>query len=173
MDTLEAKINSIVITLLKMYSIILKENFKERLLSTAVFGSVARGTAKFPQSDIDIIIVLEGAEKLSFGERFELLTDAEEKLSKTKEYAEFKNLLGSRPNIQEIILAPVELKAHPPVLLDLTTDLIIIYDAGILKEEIDKLRKRLKELGARRVKRKDSWFWILKPDLKLGEIVEL
>jgi len=32
---------------------------------------------------------------------------------------------------------------------------------------------RLKELGAKRVERKGSWFWILKPDLKPGEIVVL
>lgn len=78
----------------------------------------------------------------------------------TKEYAEFKNAFSSRPNIQEIILAPVELKAHPPVLLDLTTDVIILHDTGILKEEIDKLKKMLKELGAKRVERKGSWHWI-------------
>lgn len=159
--------------ILSRYTKILKECFKEKLLSVAVFGSVARGTANFPQSDIDILIVVEGAEKLSFGERFKSLTDVEEKLSITEEYSQFKNTFGSSPNIQEIILAPVELKAHPPVILDLTSDVIIIYDTGILKEEIKKLKNRLKELGARRVVQKDSWFWILKPDLKLGETVEL
>lgn len=159
--------------LVNRYISLLKDSFKEKLLSVAVFGSVARGTAIFPQSDIDVLIVLEGAEKLSFGERFKSLTDVEEKLSKTEEYSRFKNTFGSSPSIQEIILAPVELKAHPPVLLDLTTDVLIIYDTGILKEELIKLKKRLKELGARRVIRKDSWFWILKPDLKLGEAVEI
>ncbi len=159
--------------ILSRYTRILKECFKEKLLSAAVFGSVARGTANFPQSDIDVLIVLEGAEKLSFGERFKSLTDVEEKLSITEEYLQFKNTFGSSPNIQEIILAPVELKAHPPVILDLATDVIILHDTGILKREIDKLKKRLKELGAKRVEQKDSWFWILKPDLKLGETVEL
>lgn len=167
------KIDYMIQDILSRYTAILKECFKKKLLSVAVFGSVARGTAKFPQSDIDVLIVIEGAENLSFGERFKLLADAEERLSRTKEFGEFKDMFASRPNIQEIILAPVELKAHPPVLLDLTTDVIIIYDTGILKEEIDKLKKRLKELGAKRVERKDSWFWVLKPDLKLGETVEL
>jgi predicted nucleotidyltransferase len=159
--------------ILSRYTALLKDSFKGKLLSVAVFGSVARGTANFPQSDIDVLIVLEGAEKLSFGERFKSLIDVEEKLSRTEEYSRFKKAYGSSPNIQEIILAPVELRAHPPVILDLTTDVIIIYDTGILKEEIKKLKKRLQELGARRVVRKDSWFWILKPDLKLGETVEL
>ncbi len=108
-----------------------------------------------------------------FGERIKLTNNVEEKLSKTKEYAEFKDAFGRRPNIQEIIFSPEELRIHPPVLLDLTTDMIVFYDTGILGEEIDKLRKRLKELGAKKVGRKDSWFWILKPDIKLGENVEI
>ncbi len=173
MNTDSAQIDYMIRNILIRYTAILKECFKEKLLSIAVFGSVARGKAKFPQSDIDVLIVMEGAEKLSFGERFKLLMDAEERFSGTEEFTEFKKKFGNRPNIQEIILAPIELRAHPPILLDLTTDVIIIYDTGILKEELDKLKKRLEELGAKRVMREDSWFWILKPDLKLGEIVEL
>lgn len=174
-DLLEKKIkiDSTVHHLLSRYAAILKENFKEKLLSAAIFGSIARGAAKFPGSDIDVLIVMSGAEKLSFGERFKLIRDAEEKLSETDEYAKFRSAFGSRPNIQEIIFAPDELKTHPPVLLDLTTDVIILHDTGILMEEINKLNKKLAELGAKRVQRKDSWFWILKPEVKLGETVEL
>ena len=77
------------------------------------------------------------------------------------------------PSVQEIILTPEELRAHPPILLDLTADVQIFYDTGILKEELEKIRLRLKELGAKKIKTGDSWFWILKPDLCLGEEVEL
>lgn len=159
--------------LLNRYTEILNGFFKEKLLSVAVFGSVARGTARFPQSDIDVLIILKDVERSSFGERIKLTMNAEEQLSRTEEYAKFKDTYGRRPNIQEIILAPSELKAHPPILLDLTTDIIILYDKGILNEEIDKVRKKLRELGARKVEREGSWFWILKPDLKLGEKVEI
>jgi len=55
----------------------------------------------------------------------------------------------------------------------LTANVVIFYDTGILKEELERIRCRLKELGARKVKTGDSWFWILKPDVKLGEEVEL
>lgn len=47
----------------------------------------------------------------------------------------------------------------------------ILYDTGILAEELAKIKKRLKELGSKKVKIKDSWFWILKPDIRLGESV--
>ncbi len=157
--------------LLNRYFEILKEDFKERLVSIAVFGSVARGTARFPGSDIDVLIVIEGIEKLSFGQRIGLVMNTEKMLSETEEYSKFKNTYGVRPNFQEIIFAPDELKGHPPVLLDLTTDSIILYDTGILREEILKIKKRLEELGSKKIKLKDSWFWILKPDVKPGENV--
>ncbi len=157
--------------LLNRYFEILKEHFNGKLLSVAIFGSIARGTAQFPESDIDVLIVLEGVENLSFGQRIKLTVNIEEKLSETKEYAKFKHTYGVRPNFQEIIFTPDELKVHPPVLLDITTDSIILYDTGILGEEIAKIKKRLKELGSKKIKLKDSWFWILKPDVKLGENV--
>jgi len=157
--------------LLNRYLEFMKGSFGERLLSIAIFGSVARGKARFPGSDIDVLIVMEGLENLSFGQRIKLTMNIEEKLSKTQEFAMFKNAFGMHPNFQEIIFTPDELKAHPPVLLDLTTDSIILYDTGILAEELDKIKKRLKELGSKKVKIKDSWFWILKPDVRPGESV--
>ncbi len=157
--------------LLDRYSEITKEFFGERLLSIAVFGSVARRTALFPESDIDVLLVMEGVENFSLGQRIKSTMDIEDRLSKTEEYAKFKETFGVRPNFQEIIFAPDELKVHPPILLDLTTDSIILHDTGILREELNKIRKRLKELGSKKVKFKDSWFWILKPDIKPGENV--
>ena len=157
--------------LLNRYLEFMKESFGEGLLSLAIFSSVARGKARFPESDIDILIVMEGLDNLSFGQRIKLTMNIEEKLSKTQEFAMFKNAFGTHPNFQEIIFTPDELKAHPPILLDLTTDSIILYDTGILAEELAKINKRLKELGSKKVKIKDSWFWILKPDIRMGEIV--
>ena len=161
-------------SLVRRYAELMEESFGEELLGVAAFGSLARGTAKFPESDIDILIVIKGIEKLSFGERIKLTMEVEEKLSMTEEYANFKDVFGWSPSIQEIILTPGELKVHPSILLDLTTDAIILRDdTGILRKELEKLKKRLKELGAKKVKTGDSWFWILKPDLKMGEEVEL
>ena len=58
--------------LLNRYLEFMKESFGERLLSIAIFGSVARGKARFPGSDIDVLIVMEGLENLSFGQRGEI-----------------------------------------------------------------------------------------------------
>jgi len=50
---------------------------------------------------------------------------------------------------------------------------VILYDTVILKDEIENLKRRLESLGAKRIRTGDTWFWILKPDLKLGEKLEL
>ncbi len=51
---------------------------------------------------------------------------------------------------------------------------MILYDKdGFLERELKRLRERLKELGARRVRSKHGWYWILKPGAKLGEVVEI
>ena len=42
-----------------------------------------------------------------------------------------------------------------------------------MRRVLDRLRRRLRELGARRVWRGKSWHWILKPDLSFGEMFEL
>lgn len=170
---LKEKTQNLTNPLLNRYVHFLEEIFRDDLIAVAVFGSLVRGTAKFPGSDIDLLIVLEGVEKLSLGDRFKATMKAEDKLSESVEYAKFKDVFGWTPSIQEIILTPEELKAHPPILLDLTTDALILFDKGILSEEIDRIREKLKELGAKKIKHNDSWFWILKPDVKLGEEVKI
>jgi hypothetical protein len=42
-----------------------------------------------------------------------------------------------------------------------------------LKDFLNRLDHRLKQLGARRIRRGNAWYWDLKPDFKPGEIFEL
>ena len=46
------------------------------------------------------------------------------------------------------------------------------YDnKGYFAKRLEQLRKRLTELGSKRVFLEDgSWYWLLKPDLKKGEV---
>jgi predicted nucleotidyltransferase len=155
------------------YVAIMKEHFGDKLLGVALFGSVARGEAKFPGSDIDLLIILHGVEGLSFGKRINLLMAEEDKLAGTREYRAFLKAFTWPPSFQEHVLTPDELARHPPLLLDLTTDAIILYDTGVVSSELERLKQRLEELGAKKIRTGTTWFWILKPDLKLGEVIEL
>ena len=73
-----------------------------------------------------------------------------------------------------IILNPDEEKRRPSILLDIVTDGKIIFDKDdFLKSEIEALHNKLKGIGANKIKRGGKWYWILKPDIKRGEVVEV
>ena len=72
-----------------------------------------------------------------------------------------------------ILRTPEEASRITPLYLDLVEDSIILYDKDdFMRRVLDRLR-RLRELGARRVWRGKSWYWILKPDLRFGEVFEI
>jgi hypothetical protein len=54
-------------------------------------------------------------------------------------------------------------------------DRVILYDKeSFIENVLSKLRERLEELGSLRVTLPNgAWYWILKPDLKVGETIEL
>ncbi len=53
-------------------------------------------------------------------------------------------------------------------------DAVILYDSNYFFTRIlQKLRDRLKELGAERVRMGKKWYWVLKKDSRFGETVEL
>jgi len=156
----------------KIQEALLKETrmfYGARLVSVVIFGSVARGTYR-EDSDLDVLII---AERLPLGrmkqvEEFSLIEEKLEPLieSMSKE--------GLQTCISVIFKTLEEAKQGSPLFLDLIEDAVILFDrdqffAGIL----ERLRKRLQELGARRVWRGDWWYWNLKPDYKPGEIFEL
>ena len=164
------KIEESIEKLIKGYVEILKNRLKNKLISVALFGSVARGKAKFPESDIDLFIVVKGVENLTIGKRIVMFMKFHSDLETSIEFESKYEI----PVFQTHIFTPEEIKYHPPIMLDLTTDCIILYDTGTLKKEIEVIKKRLKDLGAKRILLEDgSWYWDLKPDLKWGEIIEI
>lgn len=61
-----------------------------------------------------------------------------------------------------------------PLFLDLIEDAVILFDRdGFFAGILERFRKRLQELGARRIWKGDWWYWELKPDYKPGEIFEI
>ena len=53
-------------------------------------------------------------------------------------------------------------------------DAIILYDKNqFFTKILQKLKERLKELGAERVRMGKKWYWVLKKDSKFGDTIEL
>ena len=94
-------------------------------------------------------------------------------MRRSSEYRKLKQQ-GRSAFISDLFLTPDEAKAHPPILLDLTDDAFIAYDRnGFLKEVLQDMKRRLKELGARKIKARKGHYWILKPDARPNEVIEV
>ena len=81
---------------------------------------------------------------------------------------------GLHPELSPVFKTRAELARGTPLLLDMTEDARILHDPdGCLADALQRVRRRLRELGSRRVWRGDYWYWDLKPDYRPGEIFEL
>jgi hypothetical protein len=147
----------------------LQEKFGEDfVLAFALFGSVARGEAR-PDSDIDILIVHKPIGFRPTEKFVEILFE----LREGEEYRKLRSE-GLNPDPYPIFMTEEDLYERPLILLDIMDHGIIIYDNGVLEKRFNSLRKRLSELGAKKVVLEDgSWYWDLKPDWKPGEVIEL
>ena len=148
----------------------LRAVYGARLVACAVYGSVGRGTPR-EDSDVDLLIV---ARDLPAGRvaRVEEFLPVEARLESM--------LAAAQSGLGAIALSPVfktpeELAAGSPLLLlDMVEDARLLYDPeGVLRRCLDRLRSRLQELGARRVRHGGGWYWELKPDLEPGEVFTL
>ncbi|GFO96795.1 DNA polymerase subunit beta [groundwater metagenome] len=159
------------VELIMEYCSAIKNHFRDKLVSICLFGSVARGEAK-PDSDIDILIVADDL-PIDIGMRIKETNYIHEHLKKSEAYISLRksNISGL---ISDIFFTPDEIKKHPPILLDVKDDGIILFDKNsFLSKELNILKERLEAQKARKVKTEKGYFWILKPDVKFGDIVEI
>ncbi len=151
---------------------LLRDRLGPDLVSVVLFGSVARGEAG-EGSDIDLLAVSEAFNRPSGG-RFDLFREIDRDVMNSKVRMRLrKSRLGTL--ISPVPLTPEEVRRNPPILLDILTDGIILHDKdNFIKNHLADLERKLKALGARRVRLPSGkWYWDLKPDYKLGEVVEV
>jgi predicted nucleotidyltransferase len=144
-------------------------HYGERLISVAIFGSAGRGTAR-PDSDIDLLLVAHGLPdgRVARNQDFMAVEDAMEPALETA------RAHGCSWYLSVVFKTPEELAFGSPLLLDMTEDARVLYDPeGVLAAALERLRRRLAELGARRVWYGSAWYWDLKPDYVPGEVFEI
>lgn len=147
----------------------LRNFFGERLVSVVVFGSVARGEAK-ADSDFDVLVVAEGLPE-SRMRRQEIFMQAENEI---QDLLEGLRREGVVVDFSPILLTPEEASKIRPLYLDLVHDALILFDRnGFFTSILNRLRRRLEEMGAKRVKRGRLWYWDLKPGMMFGEVIEI
>jgi predicted nucleotidyltransferase len=148
---------------------VLRVVYGDRLVAVAVFGSVARRTAR-PDSDLDLYVVVEGLPR-GHRARLETFDPVEGHLA-----ADLDALArqGISVELSAVLRTPEDLRTASPLMLDLTEDAVILVDhGGVLRAALDDLRARLQRLGSRRIWTGTRWYWDLKPDYKRGETFEI
>jgi uncharacterized protein len=144
-------------------------HYGARLVSVVLFGSAARETQRF-DSDIDVLII---AKDLPRG-RMKRIREFDVVESSVEPFIQSLGKDGVTTYFSAVIKSPEEAEAGSPLFLDMVEDARILFDRdGFFSRRLDRLRKRLAELGSKRIWRGNAWYWILKPDYKLGDIIEL
>ena len=147
----------------------LKRKYGDKFISLVVFGSVARGEAR-KDSDIDLLLVIDSIPKRR-------LERQKEFMEVEKEVEGYLNELfdeGYFIDFSPIIKTPEEATRLSPLYLDMVEDAIIAYDEDdFFMKILERVRKRLEELGSKRVRMGRKWYWILKPDYRFGEVIKI
>lgn len=155
--------------LARVYTEALRRSLGERLVAVALFGSVARGEAG-PSSDVDLLVIAEGLPARRM-ERYAWLEEADRAVEPM-----IRTLWqrGIPVEVSVILRTPEEAERVTPLYLDLTEDARILYEREpFLSRILERLRERLKALGAQRKRLGAFRYWDLKPDFRPGEVIEL
>lgn len=151
------------------YTDLLRDAFGPRLVSVVLFGSVARGEAR-PDSDIDLLVVVED---LADG-RFARLRSLEPVDRAFQPDLVRLRAAGLTPQVVPVLKSRVEAATIVPLYLDLVEDGRLLYDRdGFFRSVLDRLVASMRRLGSERRVRGSVRYWVLKPDLKPGEVFEL
>ncbi|MBW1996148.1 MAG: nucleotidyltransferase domain-containing protein [Deltaproteobacteria bacterium] len=146
-----------------------KAYYGQRLVSLVFFGSVARGTQTFT-SDLDVLIICDRLPRgrINRVREFDRIETALEPMLEQIEQQ------GFHVRLSPIFKTPDEALKGSPLFLDMVEDAEIYFDRNnFFTNLLQKMRLRLKALGARRIWRGNAWYWDLKPDFKPGEVFEI
>jgi len=151
------------------YGGLLRETLGDNLVTTALFGSVARGEAT-ADSDLDFLIVCERLPEGRFA-RLGLLEEADRRFE-----GELRRLRsdGIDTRLARILKTRTEAERIVPLYLDLVQDARLLYDRdGFFASVLSRLGDSLARLGAERRLRGRVRYWVLKRDFVPGEVFEL
>jgi len=144
--------------------------FGGRLVSVVLFGSCARGTANV-SSDIDLLVVAEGLptdrwarQEINIRLSRELEPLLDDIARETTWY----------PYLSVILETPDEARRFHRIYLDMVEESRLLYDRDdFFTSVLESVKRKIAELGAKRIQVGEKWYWDLIPDFKPGKVIDL
>ncbi|TXT65451.1 MAG: hypothetical protein BAJALOKI3v1_100022 [Promethearchaeota archaeon] len=146
---------------------LLKEDMKDNLLAIGIFGSVARGHAKL-DSDIDLFIIVDEM-SLSLLQRTKYLLKIKRQ-DLVESELDFLDKHNIHPKLNFFIREKNELRLNF-FTLDISFDLNILYDEGVLTEYLHIIKDKIDKKGVKRKYLEDGRYY-LDLNIEFGEVFE-
>lgn len=149
-----------------------RQFYKDNLVTMAIFGSWARGTAS-PCSDIDLLLIADDLPNGRMKRMAQFKTvDEATRPDREKIWKDMGGLPGLE--LSPVIKTPAEVAVGSPLFLDMTDWIDFVFDRNsFFSGYLEGLRARLQALGARRHWAAGGYYWEYKPDIKPSEVVVL
>jgi len=165
------EINKIILDFAIKVTELLRERFKDNLTSVCLFGSAVRKSLR-KGSDIDFLLVMKETNP-SYHKRVKEILPILDYIWVLEEFKQIEGLkLGLEPSF--LILSTVEVKKHPPILIDIAEEGLILEDQNdFLKGELNQVKERLNTLGSIKKMTPQGHYWLLKPDIEVGEVIKI
>jgi uncharacterized protein len=158
-------------TLLNTFVDLVQRALGDQVVSVVLYGSVARGKSR-PDSDVDLLLILRDA-PAGYWKRLQPLLPILRRLRKEPCWKKVEEE-GLTPFLSLLVLSLDEARENRYLYLDMIEEARILVDRdGFFRGKLNGLRQRVRELGAKKIRRNGDWYWDLKPDLKLGDEVIL
>ena len=123
-------------------------------------------------SQINLCIIINNLPKSRF-QRNKLLSGPLADLREKQSYKELR-IQCYFPDISPILYTPEEIQDTKPIFLDMVEDGEILLDNGTFRDKLDDIKRRMSKLNSRKIVCEDgTWYWELKPGMKLGEVITL
>ena len=147
--------------------------YLEDLIAVILYGSVARGEANIHKSDMALYVVAKRWPRF-FNHHFEILEGVFKELEATQEYRDALSK-GLHATFSEYPLTIEEALKHGPLDLEVYADGVVLYDReGFVDRKFGDLELRLNQIGAQQKEtEKSRRIWVLKPKVKVGEVMEI
>lgn len=146
-----------------------REHYGEDFITFAVYGSVARGTAT-AESDLDLLLVVKNLPQGRMPRIDAFTAHVENPPLPPIVFAGADYPL----RVSAVLKTPEEVAMGSLLFLDMTEHCLLLHDEGdFFANYLNGLKAKMRSWGSEKRYTGGGYYWILKPDIKPGEKIEL